>query len=358
MIMFLGKLGFLCMYLYLLRWIFYGYEDFFLPFFSLIIYWIPNSIKINYRREYEFIDERNVFNPLYVRGYFRKHIKDKTIFASLKGLYYCQIISGILGVSCLIYVFCNRLFHLKTRIRMFEDIIIWGILILFLLWLLIKLFYIKCYEKDFCYSENDNNTWMPFRYIARPPQWGFYRPFHCRYRIPYENLKEKLFEESQQKGYRHTAYYKLNPDEEINVFIREKDRELDIFEIIHIKEFSEEYFDRCNDVFVEVWEKHIKGRYKFKLAGVTFLLCVDIRNEALKKRLLSLYSVAQKKDRYRLPAILVLSENYTFDILANYRFSNSKDNKYNRMRKALLNMMGISERYDGKTYPEEVNENI
>lgn len=135
----------------------------------------------------------------------------------------------------------------------------------------------------------------------------------------------------------------MEDGQEALLFMREEEEGNLFFELIHIKEYSDEWMEKLNEIFVDYWEKYVENSKKKNSYGIIFLLCIDEYNTPLRKRLLSVLSVDQAKGRYRLPAILVYSEHSSLDILANYREWH-EGKMYRKMREELLRMLGMSQR--------------
>lgn len=317
---------------------------------SAILLWMPGINHLAQRTRYPRANELNNCNPLYARGFMRKNASRKLFLADLRGLYYCQMAS-ILPFGCALIYMSYIYFHNFQHIFWFDVVFIVYFTGLFLICLGIRGYYCCCYNRDFRYVQNENGIWKPFSYIVKPPNWGFYRPFHCRYQVEYKEMRERLIKECERNGYLFPEQYQMEEEQEAILFTRMREQENTIFELIHIKEYSDAWMEKLNDIFADYWETHIKACGEKASYSIIFLLCIDEYNTPLRKRLLSVLSVDQAKGRYRLPATLVYSEHFAFDIPANYRDDHGKK-MYDKMRKELLEMLDISERFNDKEYPE------
>lgn len=309
---------------------------------SALVLWLPGINQLSERTHYSMADELNNSNPLYARGFMRKNASGKAVWADLRGLYYCQKATILpLGCACIymLYIYFHDFGHVFW-IDIIFIIYFWG---LFLVWMVLRSYYCCCYNRDFRYVKGKNGIWKPFSYIAKPPNWGSYKPFHCKYQMDYEEMKVSLIKECKQNGYRFPEEYLMEDGQEAHLFMREEEEGNLFFELIHIKEYSDEWMEKLNEIFVDYWKKYVENSEKKDSYGIIFLLCIDEYNTPLRKRLLSVLSVDQAKGRYRLPAILVYSEHSSLDILANYREWHG-GKMYRKMRKELLRMLGMSQR--------------
>lgn len=322
-----------------------------LAVFTVIYYWLPERDSISEKGNLcEYESEHNNQNPLYVRGFFREKKKESLMFSQLKGLYECQIASLILLALVLIY-YCVK----NSYKRMLAVEIILIILFAFLLisWCGIKLYYRQCYRQDFRYVENENGIWKPFSFILQPARtWASYKPFHCQYHVPYEELKINLEKTAVENGYKFEKSYKQEGNDELIFFIRPKD-DLSIFAVIHVNMLFSDSWEQFNQIFEQFWKEKIEEKYDTKSVLFTFLICVDEYSKELRKNLYKhCYCVDSAPGRYRLPAILAYDNNASLDIPEKYS-SKYNQKEYRKMKRELMEMLNLSMRFNGKEYPED-----
>ena len=82
--------------------------------------------------------------------------------------------------------------------------------------------------------EDSHGTWMPFRYIAKPHGFGYYRPFDCNYYVPKEKIRGNLREATQKMGYQYTNTVKTYGGY-TDSYLRVKKGELQIFQVVYIQ---------------------------------------------------------------------------------------------------------------------------
>lgn len=323
---------------------------------TLVYYWLPNINKLQNKGHYEFAGEISDINPLYRRGFIRKKASGSRFWADYKGLFGCQIASLVFAIIFWGYVGYR---HLTSSYYSFSNLLIEMILsicfvMLLVIWIGFRIYYCWRYRQDFRYVENENGIWMPFSYIFQTPNWGFYRPFHCIYKVEFDEMRERLIMASQEERYNTSVLYTINNSGEMRFFIKTSEKTLGIFILIHIEKLLQEHWDEFNMVFETFWKDTVQNKYNTDSVNLIFLLCVDEDSEELR-RIRSIQSVNQKKGRYRLPVIVSYSEGGALDITANYNELHGKK-KYQTMRKELIGMLGLTESYNNKVYPRKQDE--
>lgn len=309
-----------------------------------VYFWFPGSGEISVRGHiYEFEKRRDNTNPLYVKGCFREKKSISSLFSELKGLYISQIVSLFL-IFLTVGYFCvaksyRQIFGVeKLLIGCFGLLIFWRISL--------KIYYRKCYEKMFRYTEKTDRTWLPFSYIFQPfaPKWRPYRTFHCQYHDSYDDLKRSLEQRTVEKGYTFVKCFCEGDVKEFNIFTRLSEAYFDIFALIHIERLEEESWDKFNDIFEDFWKEYIAERYETKQIAFTFLICVDEYSRELRKKCNGIYGVDSEVGRYRLPAILAYSENSCLYIPMDYRLSYGEKRR-KKIRKEFLEMLDLFSDY-------------
>lgn len=79
------------------------FENIWLSVIILLTILMPGSGRIRYKQYYVSADNKDISNPLFVRGYFRKNEKKSIILSELKGIYYCQVVALIVTGIIVIY---------------------------------------------------------------------------------------------------------------------------------------------------------------------------------------------------------------------------------------------------------------
>lgn len=303
-------------------------------------------------------DEMNDMNPLYVRGYFRENMPENSLMPKLKGMYSLKIIAIILWIITLIYEGYAAI--TKDYSIVFERLLMIGFVISAMGFRGFSNYYAWRYRMDFRYVENKNGIWKPFTNILSTLDIWDYKSFKCNYWLQYNQIRAKVNKTCRKKKYAYVNSYRLKDNDECDIYMRNADAELTIFQLIHIHRYSEEKMQELNEVFEKMWKEHVVQRRREESAAIIFLLCIDEKTWLLNHRLLKmnsdgermLYAVSQKTGRYRLPSILVFSEKHSLYIPANKSFYHGKK-KYQEMRQEFLDILGISERYFGRSYREE-----
>lgn len=129
-----------------------------------------------------------------------------------------------------------------------------------------------------------------------------------------------------------------------------------------MKEYSAANMEKQNRIFSEFWKQQIEKRYPTDSVSMSFLLCIDMMNEELHQRLLDIQSVAQKKGRNRLAAVLTFDGVFwdgkvepgtpSLTVLDSNEISREKK-KYREMRADFLKLMGLREGYNNRSYRGE-----
>lgn len=307
---------------------------------------IPRANFFHDRDYYVWADSWNAHNPLYNKGYFRKNTGNTSLWANVKGLYYCQIALVIVEIpiwGCLLYYKKIPLFFYKKGVIIFVGSLFW---IIFLVWFGFRVFYAWSYNESFRYTE-ENGIWKPFSHITKYCGLADYRPFRCSYFISKEKIRTNLRKSCQKNGYQFVDSIDMN-GEFSDSYLRVKDGELQIFQVIQMSRYTEEKMERQNEIFANLWKNKIWQRYKTENISFSFLLCVEVVNEELEHCLLNIQTVDQKKGRNRLVAVLKFDEETEYpilEVLDKYGIWRGK-RKYCEMREDFLKLMGLNEQYN------------
>lgn len=299
--------------------------------------WFPSFNNLRYRNSYIYADKECTSNPFYERGILRRNVSI-AVGAKLKGLFVCQILSIVPFLVSLVYMlYTNK--H-GNRFPAIEYVLSGILGIIFVIWLVVNCYYRRCYKNDFKYYETSEGLWQPFKFISESAYMGNYRPFHCRYHVKYEYLKENIKNETVNRGYLLFKEY-MEDKKEINFFLQKTKEKIRIFVLVHIKRYTNEEEEYLNKTFAEFWKTYLKDIEINDSVEFLFLLCVDEKTPELQEKYLNVRCVYHKKGRYRLPVVLVYEEHDTLDIVAN-NTERKFYNEYRIMRRELMEILHIS----------------
>lgn len=337
--------------------IFFGYNE--ILYYGILLTFpllLPGDKMVNGRyNKLKWADQRNSFNPLYVGGHFIKNAEKFPWMSGLKLSFFNQI--GIY-LFWLIAVFYKMFGILQTG-SFFERYTsspidnYWaaGIIVLNVWGYGAILYYKYLYINAFRYTESKEGIWEPFSNIMQTQKFFDKQPFDCKFYKTYKELQQIIEKSGCRTGYSLVNTYVLSPLEECVIYHKWENMKLKIFCLIHIEKYSEEKMQELNTIFNKYWKQYIQNE-KPKKASIIFLLCVDQYNTAIRRMLLDIGSLDQKKGRNRLPAILVFSEHSTLTIPPNRGIIHGKK-EYKGMRKEILDILGISEEYNHSYYGDE-----
>lgn len=218
-------------------------------------------------------------------------------------------------------------------------------------WLGFAIYYRWYYCERFRYTENRAHIWKPFSNISQYKNTWSRDSYETQYYMPYEKIQLRLKEECIKHKYVLGGTYSQDMVRSEIYWRRTKSR-TDIFQIAYFPQYSEKNMELLNDFFAEMWKNNIKEE-NLK-AKITFLLCIEMKNASLRRRIFENPYVDQKTGkhgRYRLPVILTYSENYKLDILPLYSKHRGKK-EYDEMKKELYDILDLSGKYAKE--PEEV----
>lgn len=307
------------------------------------ILWLPTYNTLRYKEHYIYADEKGSSNPLYEKGMLRKNVSFE-IGSELKGLFACQMLSIVPFGCSLVYML--RANKYDNRIPIIEYVLTGILLIIFVVWIVINSYYRIFYKNSFKYVESSEGIWQPFKFVTEAAHMGNYSPFHCRYHVKYDCLKENLKKEAANRGYCLCKEY-VGSENEINFFLKKTQEKIQIFELVHIKRYTNEEEEYLNKIFAEFWKTYLKDIQINDSVELIFLLCVDEKTSELQDRYLNVRCVYHKKGRYRLPAVLVYEPYETFDIVAN-NTERRYYNEYRIMRRELMGMLQIGLKDEGE----------
>ena len=314
---------------------------------------LPGLSKVSDRNHYVWATKASYYNPLYVKGYFRKFSQKSYFWSELKGLYYCQLIMAAIMIVIWGYIICFKeippVFYSNTGIITI-GIMSW---ILFVVWLGFHVYYRWCYNEAFRYTQNEEEIWQPYSYIAKYHGWSKYQPFRNKYYIRYKRMRENLKMSCPVNEYQYVGSYEMgNHEDESDIYIKHMRNEIRIFQLIHVQEYTEDTMKQLNDIFSDFWKTYIGNNSRAGNASILFLLCVEEYSKELKKRLLSVCSVDQKKGRNRVAAVITYYGKPSLTILDSYGMVRGKK-KYRELRAEMLALLGMSEKNNHKSYGDK-----
>lgn len=292
-------------------------------------------------------------NPLYVRGCLRKK-KRSSKLASVKGFFVCQIIAIVIVILAWIYLGVR---YIYGEIILVEKILANSCILLIFIWEGLKLYYQKCCDWSYQYTENADGIWMPFCFLYQIHTGSLYHnSFFCRYHVPYGEMKKRFVQKAGEMGYAPSKCYKTDNVKRFLFLTRRNGGRLDIAALIHVKQMKEESWDVFNNIFETFWREVIADRYEKRKMAFTFLICVDENSEELEKIKKQMYAqVDSKTEKYRLSALLDYSDQDRLYIASDFE-RNGNNKRCRQIRKELLSMLGISTKFNGKEYPERNEE--
>ena len=279
-------------------------------------------------------------NPLYVRGYLRKSQED-CIFDNFKFGFFCQ--KALIVMAFLAWMYGKLYYDIPGR-SVVRYLIISGLVLLQVMFVASRIFFSWRYIEDFRCFQNKRKNWQPFSFIWQNHGMGRYRPFWGKFHFNYEETKEMVYDACLKMGYAYLQTRDMKTEgEECVTYVK---REVDciyLFQLIHMRIYKEAKMDELNCIFEELWVEYIKEKQEKKSVALTYLLCIDEFNTEIRRKMGSIYAVDQKKGRYRLPAVLIYSETISLIIPVNLGWIRGKK-QYNKMRRELLKMLGLSEK--------------
>lgn len=308
----------------------------------LLVFWVmPNKIyrMQGWKRNYvSWGSEENNKNPLYAKGCFRKKTGE-TLLPKLKGLFFIKTLTLFLGIIPFTYeiTMCSRGIYYDW----FEKILRNGALILIVGYFVCILYYEHQYKKDFKYTENSRGIWQPFSYIKPFICPGHHERFRHMYHMGYADIQASTCQNCINKNYRFVKRYFISGGGECEIYMRPSQDELRIFKLIHIQKYSDEKMQELNEIFEDFWLEYVNEKCRTDSVSLIFLLCVDEYDAEIRNRLLSESKVLLKKERYRLPAVIVFSEE-TGLVIFEQEGAFYKE-KYMEMRAELLQLLKRNE---------------
>ena len=306
---------------------------------------MPGAGKIKERgQRYEWADFLDERNPLFVQGHFRKNVSKKTIRSKLKGNYYCECVLLLLYVISALYrLYC--VYILYPLGRMSVPAIDWILGMLFIVaevaWFFFYFYYQRCYRSAFRYTEGRNGIWQPFSNIVTYSHWHMDHDIMKHYYVAYEKMLSVLEKNCVIRNYCFCCSEVLQEEAiHTSFWMKKLQKEIKIFQVAHIEQYSEENMQLLNDVFAKFWKKYMGDKYSETEISVIYVICIDEYNTLFRKRIMNIYSVVQGKKRYRLPAFLVYSERSLLYIPDNYSRFRGKE-KYDENLRELYQLLEI-----------------
>ena len=322
-------------------------------FLAIDLILLPGLSKVSDRNHYVWAAKASYYNPLYVKGCFRKFSQKSYFWSELKGLYYCQLIMAAIMIVIWGYIICFKeippVFYSNTGIITI-GIMSW---ILFVVWLGFHVYYRWCYNEAFRYTQNEEEIWQPYSYIAKYHGWSKYQPFRNKYYIRYKRMRENLKMSCPVNEYQYVGSYEMgNHEDESDIYIKHMRNEIRIFQLIHVQKYMEDTTKQLNEIFSDFWKTYIGNNSRVENASILFVLCVEEYSKELKKRLLSVCSVDQKKGRNRVAAVMTYYGKPSLTILDSYGMVRGKK-KYRELRAEMLTLLGMSEKNNHRSYGDK-----
>ena len=279
-------------------------------------------------------------NPLYVRGYLRKSDED-CIFDNFKFGFLCQ--KALMIMWILVWIYAKLYFIIPGR-EIIRYVMVGGFVFWQVMFVASRLFFSWRYIQDFRYFQNERKNWQPFCFIWQGYGMGTYRPFWGEIHSNYEETKEMVYDACLKMGYAYLQTRDMKTEgEECVTYVKREKVCIYLFQLIHMRIYKEAKMDELNCIFEELWVEYMKEKQEKKSVALTYLLCIDEFNTEIRRKMGRILAVDQKKGRYRLPAVLIYSEIPPLIIPVNVGWIRGKK-QYNKMRRELLKMLGLSEK--------------
>lgn len=275
-------------------------------------------------------------NPLYMKGYFRKKAKEESYWiANLKGLSWCQLVSGIVILLMICYLCYKSLTGNKYQ---YVELVFEGVACGILLEsLILRIYYKSVFISAFRYTENEKKEWLPFRYMVTRIGGTFTKSFSCNGDYDFTEVVKNMLEIMEKKHYKFIKEYDLSDEGKVVFFVCKKSESLLIFPIIYMKEFHEDYMEKCNEIFVDFQKIYKISNKRQKDMNLMVLLYVEEKTLKLTRAFDG--QIDQKKRRNRLVAIM---DNKSFNAIKSAT-NMPRSTQYYKMRKELLELLNISE---------------
>ena len=180
-----------------------------------------------------------------------------------------------------------------------------------------------------------------------------YQPFRNKYYIRYKRMRENLRMSCPANGYQYVGSYRFgNQEDESDLYVKYMRNEIRIFQLIHVQKYMEDTTKQLNEIFSDFWKTYIGNNSRVENASILFVLCVEEYSKELKKRLLSVCSVDQKKGRNRVAAVMTYYGKPSLTILDSYGMVRGKK-KYRELRGEMLTLLGMSEKNNHRSYGDK-----
>lgn len=329
----------------ILIWLF-GYNEHLIivTAFSILCL-LPGSGNIKERgSRYEWANLLDDRNPLFAKGYFRRNVSGKTICSKLRGNYYCECtLLGLYAISALYRLYCIHTMYPQGKVSVLA--IDWILGILFITaeftWFFFYFYHKRYYRMAFRYTEGKTGIWEPFSNIVTYNHWHMDHNIMKHYYVTYEKMLSVLEKNCVIRNYCFCGSEVLQEEAiHTSFWMKKLQKEIKIFQVAHIEQYSEENMQLLNEAFAVFWKKYIGERYSEMEVSVIYLICIDEYNTLFRKRIMNIYSVDQGKKRYRLPAFLVYSERSLLYIPDNYSRFRGKE-KYDENLRELYQLLEI-----------------
>ena len=198
-----------------------------------------HKIHIGREMKYRWADCISEVNPLYVAGFFRKNASDKNMLSNLKGKFYCE--TALCGIWAIAFICKICTMYMNANIWKICDYIFGGCFVVVeVVWCYYDLYYKWYYNEAFRYTEGPDHIWKPFSNIAeysRNPQ--FASPYYYYYRVPFEEIKNKIEQECTSQQYIFAGAYSKKEVHSI-IYWKKTEKSVEILQLGQMQKYSEE----------------------------------------------------------------------------------------------------------------------
>lgn len=201
-----------------------------------------HKIHIGREMKYRWADCISEVNPLYVAGFFRKNASDKNILSNLKGKFYCE--TALYGIWAIAFI-CK--IYMNANIWKICDYIFGGCFVVVeVVWCYYALYYKWYYNEAFRYTEGPDHIWKPFSNIAEYSRNPQFASSYYYYRVPFEEIKNKIEQECTSQQYIFAGAYSKKEVHSI-IYWKKTEKSVEILQLGQMQKYSEENMQILND---------------------------------------------------------------------------------------------------------------
>ena len=208
-------------------------------------------------------------------------------------------------------------------------------------WCYYDLYYKWYYNEAFRYTEGPDHIWKPFSNIAEYSRNPQFASSYYYYRVPFEEIKNKIEQECTSQQYIFAGAYSKKEVHSI-IYWKKTEKSVEILQLGQMQKYSEENMQILNEFFAHFWKQELSAeKQKVKVIAI---LCIENANRELRRHLLSLCYVDQKdgeQGRYRLPVVILHQEEPQVQILPLYSKWRGKK-EYDEMKEEVSSILGLS----------------